>query len=170
MFDTDFGARLQALMAVDPAAPAIEHAGRWHNWGTLAAAIAAIDTALLSAGIAGDGRVGLLLRNRPPQLAAMLALFTSGRTLVVLNPVLAREALLADLAGLRLAAVIGEPSDLAGSDVQHALATAGCAILSLQTELQGVRIEAAPRPDLRTVTGPEHADTAVEMLTSGTTG
>ncbi|MGI4798729.1 MAG: AMP-binding protein, partial [Janthinobacterium lividum] len=173
MSETDFGGRLDALMAIDPTAPAIEHDGVWHHWGALGAAVAAIDTTLLSAGIARHHRVGLLLRNRPPQLAAMLALFGSGRTLVVLNPMLARETLLADLAGLRLAVVIGEPADLAGADLQRALATAGCAVLSLAAGLHAPRIEAQARPDRRAgpdLAGPEHADTAVEMLTSGTTG
>lgn len=164
------GERLRGLMAVDPSATAIVQTERTFSWGALAATIAAIDAALSGAGIDRGHRVGVMIRNRPSQLAGMLALFTSERSLVVLNPMIAHDKLVADIVTLKLGAIIAEESDIAAPGTQAALEQAGCAVIALAPDLGGVTVRREARPDILALRDPANALTAVEMLTSGTTG
>ena len=167
---TGFGDRLAGIMGVDPGADAIEQAGRAYSWAQLSETVRAIDETLSRAGVDTGHRVGVMIRNRPSQLAAMLALLTSRRSLVVLNPMLSREKVVADIASLGLNAVIAERADLAPPDVAAALEAAGCAVLSLTPELGDVELIRSPSPACLQNRDAAHGDTAVEMLTSGTTG
>lgn len=164
------GARLRGLMAVDPAATAIVQDDRTFSWGALDAAIAAIDAALTGAGIDQGHRVGVMIRNRPAQLAGMLALFTSERSLVVLNPMIARDKLVADIESLKLSAIIAEQADLDAPGIAAALERAGCAVIALVPDLGGVAVLLGARADILAVCDPANTLIAVEMLTSGTTG
>ena len=57
--------RLHAVLALDPAAPAVEFDGAWSTWGELASAADAVDAALRATGLGAGSPVGLMLRNRP---------------------------------------------------------------------------------------------------------
>lgn len=161
--------RLRGVMAVDPAATAIVEGDRQISWGALDDTVAAIDAALSSAGIGKGHRTGVMIRNRAPQVAAMLALFTSERALVVLNPVLARDKLIADIEGLELAAIIAEDGDLDPDDIAAAVESLSCAVIGLA--LDGtVKLRQRLRGEILHDSDPTRIRTAVEMLTSGTTG
>ena len=60
--------RLHAVLALDPAAPAVEFDGAWSTWGELASAADAVDAALRATGLGAGSPVGLMLRNRPAAL------------------------------------------------------------------------------------------------------
>lgn len=164
-----FGNRLRGVMAVDPAAIAIVEGDREVSWRALADIVAAIDTALGSAGIGTGHRTGVMIRNRTAQVAAMLALFTSERPLVVLNPMLARDKLAADVGGVGLAAIVAEESDLDQPEIAAAIELAGCAVIALSPGGEVVLRHPA-RDDILANSDLARARTAVEMLTSGTTG
>ncbi|MET0371542.1 MAG: fatty acid--CoA ligase family protein [Sphingobium sp.] len=165
-----FAEKLQGVMAVDPAAIALVQGERGFSWGDLAGAVEAIGGALDRAGITQGHRVGVMIRNRPSPLAAMLALFVSERLLVVLNPMIARDKLVADIGRLGLTAVIAEQGDIDAPEIAEAIGAAGCAAIALSPDLGGVAIAQQARADVLAASDPAHRKTAVEMLTSGTTG
>ena len=165
----DFSATLEALLAIDPGANAIDHEGRWSTWGELATTIHALQNALDGLGCHEDARLGILLRNRPPQVAALLGAIASNRCVVTLNPLFPDDRLADDIARLSLPVVIGQAADLERAGVAPALDAAGCAVIALPDRLgQGVDIKAplSGKPGIR------HTEPGViiEMLTSGTTG
>lgn len=154
----------QLLEQAPPDAEAIEFDGVWWTWRQLGAIAAAVDEALVVAGIGGAGRVGVVLENRPEHAAAVLAILSSGRCLVTMSPLQPPDRLAADLHRSGVPVVIASPEVLARPGVQAAAAAAG---LVLQLEPDG---------RVRPVAGAAPADAepspgvAVEMLTSGTTG
>jgi long-chain acyl-CoA synthetase len=161
--------QIQAVWSLDPSARALEFEGRWFTWGELRDAALAIDRALSGAGIGAGAPVGFVLRNRPSLIAALLALLISQRCIVSLSPFQPTEGIHTDLRGLKLPAVIADAQDWAGEGTVGLAQDLGCLGLSL------ARGQLSP-PDI--VSGfqaplPHHEDlpgTALEILTSGTTG
>jgi long-chain acyl-CoA synthetase len=160
--------QIQAVWSLDAAAPALEFEGRWFTWGELRDAALGVDRALNEAGIGAGAPVGVLLRNRPGLIAALLALLISQRCIVSLSPFQPTEGIHEDLRKLRLPAVIADAQDWAGEGTAHLAQDLGCLGLSLArgqlAPLERVSTfqEGLPRQDL--------AGTALEILTSGTTG
>ena len=103
---------IREVLALAPTDPALEFEGSWITWGEIDTLATSLDRQLTANGLDEGCRVGLLLRNRPPQYAAALGILVGARCLVVLNPVLPDAKLAADIAALRLPLVIGERSDL----------------------------------------------------------
>ncbi len=163
--------RLRAVLALDANAPAIEFQQRWHNWGELRAIALAIDSLLAGAGIPEGACVGVLLRNRPELVGALLAVLASGRCLVSVNPLVGAARLSEELRELRLTALIGHADDWGNPAVSEAARAAGT---------QGIALGGDPSRPCRLVLGLErpgrgpHREplpgVAIEMLTSGTTG
>jgi acyl-CoA synthetase (AMP-forming)/AMP-acid ligase II len=155
--------RLGAVLAIDADAPALEFEGTWSTWGQLAAAADAVDAVLREHDLGAGSPVGLMLRNRPVALGTLLGLLRAGACVVTVNPLLGAERLRADVPGLRLPLLLGEPDDLALLPARDSTATARGALGAL-----GDAIAVTP-PSLPAAasTAP---DVAVRMLTSGTTG
>jgi acyl-CoA synthetase (AMP-forming)/AMP-acid ligase II len=166
----NLASELKAVLAVDPAANAIEHDERWYSWGDLARGIEQIDTLLTEAGVGQDGRVGVLIRNRPGHLAAILAVLATERCLVTLNPLLPQDKLLGDISGLALPVIVGEPADLALPEIAAAAAAAGSAVIEIAANLSSVRFLPGREKPAGDAIRPTEPNVAVEMLTSGTTG
>jgi acyl-CoA synthetase (AMP-forming)/AMP-acid ligase II len=140
--------RIAAVLALQPDGEAIEYDGRWSTWrqvAQLANGIAAI----------GGTEVGMLLRNRPAHVAALLGMLLGGGTVVTINPSRGDDRTRADIVELNLPIVIGEPDDLASMVPAGPTAIP---ISGLNAALQ-VPAPGAGRPGV-----------AVRMLTSGTTG
>ncbi len=148
--------RIAGILGLDPAAAAFEFEGTWYPWGDLAAAA---DT--ISAVVEPGTRVGVLLRNRPPQIALLLGLLRSGACVVTINPDRGTERVRADLSGLDLPVLAGEPADIAE------FRDATDAPLRLICDRPG---EVTIDGDAAAVSGPRRPGVAAEMLTSGTTG
>ena len=162
--------KLRAIMAIDPAAAQIDFDGVDYSWGQIATAVGAIEAALDAMGLPAETRVGVLLRNRPGHVAAALAVLSTDRCLVTLNPILPDDKLHADIEGLALPAVIGDVGDLARPGMIDALTRAGAGVIEIGARFEGVRVlpgHERPRADLEI----KRSDgVAIEMLTSGTTG
>ncbi len=153
---SELSQRIAGILAIDPAAPAFEFEQHWYSWGDLRASAGTI-----AAAVEPGTRIGVLLRNRPPQIGLLVGLLRAGACVVTINPDRGDERVRSDLAGLDLAALAGEPRDLA------AFGDASAAALRLVSE----------HPAAVTIVGEAVADpagrrpgVAVEMLTSGTTG
>lgn len=152
--------RIDATLALDPGAPAIEFEGAWRSWGDLAAAMRDVAEALT-----GLDRVGILMRNHAAVVPAILEVLRSARCLVVLNPMLPVDRLAADIRDTGVPAVIGIAADLDRPEIAAACAATGCLTVEMGDKVR-VRQARAAGKGFR----PARPGIAVEMLTSGTTG
>lgn len=72
--------RIADVLDLDPDAGAIQFDGQWSCWGQIAALAGHIEK------ITGPARVGIMLRNHPVHVAALLGVLAAGGTVVVINP------------------------------------------------------------------------------------
>lgn len=164
----ELAARLTAVLALDPSAPAIEFRGEWTDWAALQAVSHGVRDRLTEAGLGPGSPVGLVLRNHPAMVGALLGVLLTGATVVTVNAAHGDMGLCADLAELRLAAVIALDSDWQRPGVVAAADGA----LGLRVATDGVPVLAVSGLEAPGA-GPfrhEPDGIAVEMLTSGTTG
>ncbi len=140
--------RIADVLDLQPDAPAIEYDGQWWTWRQVAERANRI-------ALVGETEVGILLRNRPAHVAAMLGVLLGGGTVVTINPSRGDDRTRADIAALGLPIVVGEPEDLAS------MVPAGPTAIPLSG-----RDVAAPVPS----SSAGRRGVAVRMLTSGTTG
>ncbi|OBF77703.1 AMP-dependent synthetase [Mycobacterium sp. 852002-51613_SCH5001154] len=148
--------RIADVLNLEPGADAIEYDGQWISWERVRAMAERI--AVLTAG----DEVGMLLRNRPGQVAAFLGVLLGGGTVVVINPSRGDERTKADIAGLRLPLIIGESTDL----TTLLPPTTDATTVAISGRLDDAPAGASTtRPEVHPRTG-----VAVRMLTSGTTG
>ncbi|MQY30427.1 class I adenylate-forming enzyme family protein [Nocardia aurantia] len=154
--DHPLSRRLAQVLALAPDSPAIEFDGSWHSWGALARAAHGLRDR-----VGSPCRIGILVRNRPEHVAALLGVLLAGGTVVVINPARGDDRTRADIAALELPLVIGGPGDL---DTLVAHGAANLAITGLRTPPAANNV--APQSDCAVVA----SAVAVRMLTSGTTG
>jgi len=151
--------RIAAILRIDPAAPAIEFERRWYTWAQLD---------VTSAGVAAQVRapgtqIGIVLRNTPAHVGALLGVLRAGGCAVTINPHRGLARTREDVAALALGAIVGSEEDLRelvvapGVRVQIGLRELG--------EAPSVRVDAA-----LAASAPPLPGVAVRMLTSGTTG
>ncbi|WP_414900280.1 class I adenylate-forming enzyme family protein [Sphingomonas flavalba] len=160
-----------AILTIDPAAEAIEFDGAWWTWGDLARVGAEIDAALVERGLGEGTRIAGIMRNRPEIAGGFAYVIGADRCLVTLNPSLPDEQLAGDIVQLAPPVIFGTAADLARGSVAKAIADIGCLVLTLPSE-RGHRVEVSGGAGLgngalHMVSAP---GTAIEMLTSGTTG
>jgi acyl-CoA synthetase (AMP-forming)/AMP-acid ligase II len=167
---TYFSNLLNGVIALEPDADVIEYDNRWYTWRQLGDTIVAIRAALKQLGLAEDARVGVMVRNRPSALAAVLTAVAEDACMVSINPLLPDDRLVQDLRALKLPVVIGEAADLERPGVLETMRQAGSAVI----ELPGILAGAFLRPGFDTPTGADlrtlEPGVIIEMLTSGTTG
>ncbi|OAA27841.1 acyl-CoA synthetase (AMP-forming)/AMP-acid ligase II [Frankia sp. EI5c] len=153
--------RLGRVLALDPAAPALEFERRWHTWGELAAAADAV-----APHVRPGQRVAILLRNRPPQLGLLLGLLRAGARVVAVNPGRGAERVRADTHTLGVDIVAGSTADLTAFAPQvRWLASDTLGTLTVTDRPPATASATSP-----TTTPATDDAVAVEMLTSGTTG
>jgi len=151
--------RIRSVVAIDPAARAVEFGGRWFTWGELGSTVDSVAEHVPAAGTP----VGVILRNRPAQIGLLLGVLRAGGCVVAINPERGADRTRDDIATLDLPVIAGEPDDLAvlvGPPSHGTVLSAtdlGCPVAS--THGSGVPAIAELRPGI-----------AVRMLTSGTTG
>ncbi len=158
---------VNAVLALDPAAPAMEFEKAWISWGVIAAAKTRIEAAL--AGAPDALRVAVFVRNRPEAVSPILACVTNGWCLVTMNPVNPDDRLAEDVEAVAAPVVIAATREWARPGVTEAARRVGSLCLEVRDDLTiGVLADAArPLADFPRATSP---GVAVEMLTSGTTG
>jgi acyl-CoA synthetase (AMP-forming)/AMP-acid ligase II len=99
--------RIQQILALDPAAPAMEFERQWHSWGEIADAARVIGEQ-----VEPGERVALLLRNRPHHVGLLIGLIAAGACVVTVNPGRGSERVRRDVAGLGVGTIAGESTDL----------------------------------------------------------
>lgn len=159
--------KLRAIMALDPERAEIDYDGHDYSWGDIARVVKAVEDALDAMALPAEARVGVMLRNRPGHVAALLGVLATDRCLVTLNPALPDARLVADLTGLGIPAIIGDADDLARPGIMDALTGEGIGVIAIGSLLEHATLCQGPAPDRSLTTAP---GVAIEMLTSGTTG
>jgi len=163
-----FAERIREVLTLDPSADAIVFEGESFPWSYVAAAVHGLDDALTGADEGFGASVGLIMRNRPPHLAALAATIVSGRCLVTLSAMFSDTALCNDIERLGLHAVVGDAQDLARPGVMLAASSTGAAVIEVGSErhepVRQVQAASSAR-DARRRPG-----IVLEMLSSGTTG
>lgn len=161
-------ALIAGVLKLDPTAEAIEWNGRWLSWGDLADRIGAIDDEIARLGIPKGARVGVMLRNRLPQLIALISVMLGDRCLVTVNPAYPDAALAADIEGLGLQLLIGEAADIERPGILAALSGGGVAAVALASDSEAgpKTVRPAGPGAVQVAAGP----VMIEMLTSGTSG
>ncbi|BBY64736.1 class I adenylate-forming enzyme family protein [Mycolicibacterium helvum] len=147
--------RIDEILALDPAAKAIEYDGHWFTWARLGGL-----SRQIAAAVQPGPQVGILLRNTPAHVAAVLGALSAGACVVVINPSRGDERIRADIAELNLPVIIGTGDDITLL-ARPAESTTVVSIGDLDSSVQ-IRPSMPGRP------GP--TPVAVRMLTSGTTG
>src|SRR5690606_15310159 len=123
--------KLRAIMALDPDRTEIDFEGHEYSWHQIAKAVRAIEDALDAMQLPADARVGVMLRNRPGHIAAIIAVLSTDRCLVTLNPILPDNRLFADVESLGLPVVIADTTDLTRPGLAEALGRAGSAVVEI---------------------------------------
>lgn len=155
---------LGRLWDADDDARMVQCNGRWAAWGSVRSLTEKIDQELTAAGCAAGGRVAVALGNRMESVAALIATFRGGRTLVTISPLQPPDRLSEDLAASGVSFVLA-PSALWSDEVfNRAVADLGASGWRLDQGELAVLVRGAKEA----VSGDPAV--AIEMLTSGTTG
>lgn len=162
---------IAGVLAVDPAANAVEARGAWYSWGDIGARIAALETLYDNLGLGEGARIAVFLRNRIEPMAALFSVLASDRCLVTVNPLYPDAALAADLAMLRAPVFVAESAEWARPCIHDAVLAMGAAGIELTGNASA---PARLVPGLELMTGQGllrfAPEVMIEMLTSGTTG
>lgn len=165
----DLRGLITAVMEIDPSADAIEWEGRWLRWGDLSARVDALHALYAQLELPVGARIGVMLRNRLPQLCALYSVLVTDACLVTVNPLYPDRALTDDLRALALPLILAEQDDLDRPGVIEALAETGTAVIVLAESWSGSARILHPRRAAVMQRG-ARTDVIIEMLTSGTTG
>ena len=165
----------RALRGARGSAPdrtALSFAGRDYDWRWMADRGRQLSEALCHAGVPDDAPIGLIPRNRPLSVAALLELLIAGRSIVMIYAFQSGAAIARDIESLRLAAVVGDCQDWP-EEARTAARSVGCAAVRLDPDAtDAAAVTLVPGAE-RCGPGPHRSPFAIagiEMLTSGTTG
>jgi long-chain acyl-CoA synthetase len=163
--DSLLSRRIRQMVRLDPGAPALFYDGLTFPWSFHCDALA--DLASLLAAYPAARRVGIVLRNRPGPLAALIAALGTGREVVTLSPHLGDIGLERDIVDLAPDVIVAEDADWARDAVLASSEAVGAIALRAGADraLAAQPVPWSPRPSLR-----DPGDVAVLMMTSGTTG
>lgn len=166
------GERIEAVLALDPGRGAYEFRGVWYSWGEVAALMARIEQFLNAAGLGEGAPVGILLRNRPAHVAAVLQVLASKRCVVAVNPFQAPGKIADDLRKLQLATLIADDEDWQAGELRATAESIGAQGIAISSaaELSAQLVEGLSAPAADKAHGPSLPGVGVLMLTSGTTG
>jgi len=162
--------RIEANLDLDDGL-SIEHQGEWVSRTELNRMVRRLMTQFEAYDLPEGAPIAVVIRNHPPQVAAILAIWGSRRCLLILNALMPDERLASDIRKLRPPLILAEGADWARPELRAAAAAIGAAGVELAASF-----EAVPRPveGLEHIAGrdfmPADPQIAVHMLSSGTTG
>ncbi|WP_370591157.1 class I adenylate-forming enzyme family protein [Saccharopolyspora montiporae] len=166
--DRPLPSRLRRVVSAVPEATALTFEDRCYPWAFLRRAVEDLDRLLTEAGTPGAQRIGVVLRNRPGQLAALVAVIATGRQVVTLSPFHGDLALAEDIAATAPHVLVADAEDWARAGFSDAAAAVAALPVETGEDDVPLRVREADWP---VVPGePAGDDVAVLMQTSGTTG
>src|ERR1700727_988896 len=142
----------------------LECYGRWASWGSVRSLTERIDRELNAAGCQTGGRVAVVLSNRMESVAALIAIFRGGRTLVTISPLQPPDRLSDDLAASAASFVLAPSALWTDEGFNRAVIDLGATGWRLDNGELALQI----RGTKEAVSGDPAV--SIEMLTSGTTG
>lgn len=157
---------IEQVLAVEPAAPAIEFEGAWQSWEQLDRMRQGIINLLGEKNFGPGVRVGVLLRNHCDLVPVLLALFSSDRCLASLNAVSPDGKLAEDIEDAAPPVLIGLARDWERPGLLEAARKINAAVISID----GSTIWTEVTGDPKQCQNPKAPGVAIEMLSSGTTG
>lgn len=174
--DGEFSALLRKEVTSGRDRPAIEYKGRWYGWSDIAANVAALDAIAATRRLPRGARVAFVGANSPGHIAAVIALLAQGACLVIVNSQQDGAQIAEQVACLGVRAVaaaqdqwsaelltVAGRQGMTGLIVDREL----CNTIAVHPSALGQAVgEGFPAPRQH----PRGSATAVEMLTSGTTG
>jgi acyl-CoA synthetase (AMP-forming)/AMP-acid ligase II len=163
--DSLLSRRICQMVQLDPDAPAVFFDGTTFTWSFYSDAVADLTTLLADHPAAR--RVGIVLRNRPGPLAALIATLGTGREVVTLSPHLGDIGLERDIVDLAPDVIVAEDADWARDAVLSSSKTVGAVALRTGPD-RGLAAQPVPWSASPSLQDP--GDVAVLMMTSGTTG
>jgi acyl-CoA synthetase (AMP-forming)/AMP-acid ligase II len=160
--------RIRGILTINPQAPAIEYEGMWVDWQALASIAAGVESRLAAAGLGEGSPVGLILRNHPAMIGAMLGVLLADGCIVTINPSHGDSGLAEEIKSLALPAMVGVAADWQRPGIE--MSAFGALGIMVSTDPVGVNVidgltDPGPGPFRSVPDG-----VAIEMLTSGTTG
>jgi long-chain acyl-CoA synthetase len=163
--DSLLSRRIRQMTGLDPSRPALFFEDTTFPWAFYSDALADLGTLL--AGHPDAQRVGIVLRNRPGPLAALIATLGTGREVVTLSPHLGDIGLEQDIVDLAPDVIVAEDADWARDAVLSAAKAVGAIALRAGAgrALAAQPVAWSPAPSRQ-----DPSDVAVLMMTSGTTG
>ena len=165
-----YEAQMRGVLARRQEQPAIDFDGAMFTWGDANRVAQAIERMLADAQLPEFARIGLMARNRPMHYAALWGVFVAGSCTAMVHAFQPPRALAQDIAANRFPILLGEPRDWSEAVVAAAekAGTVGYAFTDdPAAPFARVTRRAEPAPEL---TAPPAGDTAIELLSSGTTG
>jgi long-chain acyl-CoA synthetase len=163
----DLPEHVATVLGLDPARRALQYAGEWFTWGEVSDGAKRLDACLNETGT--EFPVGVIIRNRPAVIAAILALLSQRRCVAVLNPLLPDAVLAGSIMELRPASVLALEEDLIRPGVREAINSAGSLELSVGSAVGPLEVGGGFRGQRADFYAADRG-VAVAMLTSGTTG
>ena len=168
---SELGTLIRSVLAIDPAAPAMEFEGRWCTWGQLEGLITKLDEALLEIDLGAGARVAVVLRNVPEIAAVLTGVVITDRCMVTLNPLLPDERLAKEVAAVGAPVLIACAEDWRRPGFLKAARKTGSFGFELIRHGGLAEIRAIEGLGEGAQQGCRLAEgISVEMLTSGTTG
>jgi len=163
--------RIQYILTIDPEKGAIEFNQHWFSWGQLLNAINRLEAILTQSKVAVGAPVAIILRNRPAHVAAAVEILMTRRCIAPINPFQTADKIAADIKNLNISVVLADPEDWQKPEISDAVTSIGAigVKISTDTEFHIDYLSDQTKPS-GTDYMPAMEDTAVLMLTSGTTG
>jgi acyl-CoA synthetase (AMP-forming)/AMP-acid ligase II len=166
----DLSESVAAVLRANPDGNAIEFRGQWFKWRYIARVADSIEGALKQAGVAADMPLGLVARNRPGQVSALLSCLLARRVFVMIYAAQSPQRIAEEVSTLRLAAIVADAQDWSPelTAAARSLGSVGLSLgLDADNPVQGV-------PGLERLGSGEYrrqpAGISAELLSSGTTG
>lgn len=156
---------MNSIFSVDPDKGAIEFMQRWYSYGEIRNTAAGIIRAVMEAGIPQGSPIAVVLRNNPACVSTVLAMVTSNFCLVPINPHQSAIKINADIESLGVSAIIALEDDWHANSLEMLIPEGRKAHISMGSE----QILVVGRITTQAPT-PEQEQTAILMLSSGTTG
>ncbi len=163
--------RINQVLALSPSSEALEFQGQWFSWQDIKDAMSSLEECLEKAGLSEGDVVGVLLRNRPAHVATLMQVLASRRCIATINPFQSPEKVAQDIRQLNLKVVVCDRDDLVHTELHAAANDSGSLLLEMHAD-QHLNITAINADSAPTVKDyhPALPNTAILMLTSGTTG
>ncbi|CAN5173055.1 hypothetical protein BH10PSE13_BH10PSE13_25430 [soil metagenome] len=165
-----FVERLAEIVYGNPGETILDYFDDPYTRGDIAGHAKGLLDALDTAGVPADASIGIIMRNRPLHVAAVLGLVAAGRPLTSIYALQSPTLMASDVQEARLAAIVAEEVDFS-PELTAALAAMGSVGVALKTDSRSLGMAAGAE----TFTGGDDyrrgADEAgMELLSSGTTG